>query len=140
MTAAQAFSLANLAVVPGWLMLLFLPRRRETRMLAAYVLPSVLGVAYLLIMVREYGTSGGGFGSLEQVAQLFQNPWLLLAGWLHYLAFDLFIGAWQVRDAARLSIPHAYVVPCLFLTFLAGPIGLFVYFMIRAMIVRRLPS
>ncbi len=140
MTAAQLFSLANLAVVPGWLLLIVLPRWRWTRIVSAYALPAALAVVYLLIMLQEFDLDGGGFGSIEQVGRLFENPWLLLAGWLHYLAFDLFIGAWQVRDATRLDIPHPYVIPCLVLTFLAGPVGLLLYFVVRISIVRKLPG
>jgi len=140
MTPADLFTVANLTVVPGWLMLVFLPRWRWTRIVAAYALPSALGVVYLLIMLQEFDLDGGGFGSLAEVSRLFENPWLLLAGWVHYLAFDLFIGAWEVRDASRLDIPHLYVVPCLLLTFLVGPVGLLLYFVVRISIVKRLPG
>jgi hypothetical protein len=64
-------------------------------------------------------------------ARCFENHWLLLAGWVHYLAFDLFIGAWQVRDSKALGISHLLVLPCLVLTFLFGPVGLLLYFLIR---------
>jgi hypothetical protein len=57
---------------------------------------------------------------------------LLLAGWVHYMAFDLFIGAWETRDARRAGVPHLMVVPCLILTFMLGPIGLLVYLALRA--------
>ena len=69
--------------------------------------------------------------------KLFADPWILLAGWIHYLVFDLFIGAWEVRDAARLGIPHLLVVPCLVLTFLFGPVGLLLYGIVRAVRTRR---
>jgi hypothetical protein len=68
---------------------------------------------------------------------LFRNEYLLLAGWIHYLAFDLFIGSWQVRDAERNGVPHLAVVPCLVLTFLLGPTGLLLYLLIRAGVTRR---
>jgi hypothetical protein len=58
---------------------------------------------------------------------LFTDHWLVLAGWVHYLAFDLFIGSWQVRDARRNRVPFLLVLPCLLLTFLFGPIGLLLY-------------
>jgi len=74
----------------------------------------------------------GGFGSLADVATLFQKRELLLAGWIHYLCFDLFIGAWEVRDARRNGIPHLVVIPCLIMTFMLGPIGLLFYFAIRS--------
>jgi len=75
--------------------------------------------------------SAGGLGSLAQVAALFQDPWALLAGWVHYLCFDLFVGAWEVRDAQRRGVPHAALVPALALTFLVGPVGLLGYFGVR---------
>ena len=65
------------------------------------------------------------------MATLFQKRELLLAGWIHYLAFDLFIGAWETRDAPRNQIPHLVVIPCLVMTFMLGPIGLLFYFAIR---------
>ena len=57
---------------------------------------------------------------------------LLLAGWIHYLCFDLFIGSWEVRDAKAQGISHWLVIPCLFLTFMFGPVGLLLYFALRA--------
>ncbi len=140
MTPEQLFTLANLSVMPAWLLLAILPKWKWTRIIAAYALPAALGVVYLMIMVQELDLDGGGFGSLEQVARLFENPWMLLAGWIHYLAFDLFVGAWEVRDASRLNVPHVYVIPCLLLTFLAGPVGLLLYFIVRISVVRRLPG
>ena len=140
MTPAQLFTLANLSVVPAWLLLAILPKWKWTRIIAAYALPAGLAVVYFLIMLQAFDLDGGGFGSLQEVSRLFQNPWMLLAGWIHYLAFDLFIGAWEVRDASRLNIPHVYVIPCLLLTFLAGPVGLLLYFIVRISVVRRLPG
>ncbi len=62
---------------------------------------------------------------------LFEEPEAVMAGWIHYLVFDLFIGAWEVRDARRLKIPHLAVVPCLVLTFMLGPVGLLLYLILR---------
>jgi len=69
---------------------------------------------------------------------LFANRWVLLAGWIHYLCFDLFIGSWQVRDAAARGISHWLVVPCLFFTFMFGPVGLLLYFVLRFSVTRKL--
>ena len=80
-----------------------------------------LAIVYLVLIVVYFAKSPGGFGTLGQVTQLFQNSWLLLAGWIHYLAFDLFLGAWQARQAQRLGISHFLVVPCLLLTFYLAP-------------------
>ena len=68
----------------------------------------------------------------EQVARLFANRWLLLAGWVHYLAFALFLGSWEARDARLHGIPHWLVLPCLLLTFLCGPAGWLLYMIVRA--------
>ena len=61
----------------------------------------------------------------------FTSPHAALAGWIHYIAFDLFVGAWEVRDARRRGIPHGWVLPALFLTLMAGPLGLLFYLLVR---------
>jgi hypothetical protein len=131
MPAERLFSICSFAVVPGWLLLVVAPRWRWTQRIAAVALPLALAAVYLTLLVAYFGKSEGGFGSLAQVSKLFENPYVLLAGWIHYLAFDLFIGSWQVRDAQRLRIAHAFVIPCLLLTFLFGPTGLLTWFLIR---------
>ena len=68
------------------------------------------------------------------MAELFSNPWLLLAGWIHYLAFDLFVGTWMVRDSLERRVPRLLVAPCLLLTFLFGPAGFLAYQVTRSLI------
>ena len=132
MSPETIFSICTKLVLPGWLLLLFAPRWKWTaRFIAACVLPLALAIVYLFIIATHFGHSEGGFGSLADVGLLFRNPYNLLAGWIHYLAFDLFVGAWEVRDARRLGIHHLLVVPCLVLTFLFGPVGLLLYFLLR---------
>lgn len=139
MTPEALFSLASTAVLPGWLLLVFAPRWRwTTRLVTGLVLPALLGLLYLYLILTRWAGAEGGFGSLAEVRRLFDNPTLLLAGWVHYLAFDLFVGTWEVRDASKLGLPHLLVVPCLLLTFLFGPIGLLLYFGLRALLRRQL--
>lgn len=139
MTAESLFSLAGMLVLPGWLLLVFLPRWRPvTPLVTAVVIPALLAILYAWLVVVHLPGAGGGFGSLADVAELFGNEHLLLAGWIHYLAFDLFIGSWAVRDAQRNGLPHIAVVPCLLLTFMLGPIGLLLYLLIRGGLTRRL--
>lgn len=127
------FSICNTAVLPGWLLLAILPRWKWTaRLITAVIIPGLLGLVYLYLVLTEFGKTEGGFGSLAQVQQLFANPTMLVAGWIHYLAFDLFLGSWEVRDAQRLGLSHWLVIPCLVLTFLFGPVGLLLYFALRA--------
>jgi hypothetical protein len=132
MSPDAIFSICNTAVLPGWLLLAVLPRWKWTaRLITSVIIPALLGLVYLYLVITQFGKTEGGFGSLSQVQQLFQNSAMLLAGWIHYLAFDLFIGSWEVRDAQRLGVNHLLVIPCLALTFLFGPIGLVLYFLIR---------
>ena len=139
MSPEQLFSLCGTLVLPGWLLLIFLPRWKWTaRLVCPVVIPLLLALVYLWLVATTFGRTPGGFGSLAEVALLFQNPRALLAGWIHYLAFDLFIGSWEVRDAQRVGLHHLAVVPCLVLTFLFGPVGLLLYFILRAALRRKL--
>jgi len=103
-----------------------LPRQSWVERVIAGV-PIALTVVYLALIASHWIGSSGGFSTLAAVAQLFANPWLLLAGWVHYLCFDLLIGCWEVRDARARRIPHLLGLPCLALTFLFGPIGWLLY-------------
>lgn len=140
MTADQVFSIANNVALLGWVLLIILgPRRWVAPLVTGAILPLLLAALYGPLIAAHWSeTPGGGFGSLSQVATLFSNRWLLLAGWVHYLAFDLFVGSWEVRDARAHRISHWLVIPCLILTFLFGPIGLFLYFILRLAKVRSL--
>ena len=132
MTADQVFSIANLVALAGWLILIFAGWKRwAAGLVTGAILPLLLAIVYGALIATHWSGHQGGFGSLPAVALLFANPWLLLAGWIHYLAFDLFIGSWQVRDAAKRGISHWLVVPCLALTFMFGPVGLLLYFCLR---------
>jgi hypothetical protein len=131
MTAEQLFSILNLMTLAAWLPLVFLPRVRWSATVLPFAVPSLLAVIYVVLVAATFAQSEGGFSSLADVAALFENPWMLLAGWIHYLAFDLFIGGWEVRDAQRRGIRHLLVVPALALTFLFGPAGLLLYLVIR---------
>jgi hypothetical protein len=133
MTPEQLFSVVNLVAVAGWLLLAVLPGRPwTTNLVTAVVVPALLAVIYTTIVAVRWGGADGGFGSLEAVSRLFADPWVLLAGWVHYLAFDLFVGSWEVRDARLQGIPHWLVLPSLFFTFMFGPAGWLLYMGTRA--------
>jgi hypothetical protein len=128
MTPDQIFSLANLVAALSWLLLVALPRRSwVTGAVTRLAVPGLFAAAYVAIAALTFFGSDGSFSSLDGVARLFENRWLLLAGWLHYLAFDLLIGTWQVLDSQQRGMPHLLVVPCLLLTFLFGPAGWLLY-------------
>lgn len=133
MTAERVFSILNLLAMAGWLLLILLPKKRWASTVVPIVVPCLLAMTYVVLVAVSLPGSEGGFSSLAGVSTLFANPWALLAGWTHYLAFDLFLGGWEVRDAQRRGIPHLMVVPVLILTFLLGPAGLLLYLAIRSL-------
>lgn len=139
MTAEALFSLASAAVLPGWALLVLVPRWKWTaRLVGPVLIPAFLSLLYLYLLAARWAILAGGFGSLATVRRLFDDPAVLLAGWVHYLAFDLFIGSWEARDAQRLALPHLLVVPCLLLTLLFGPVGFLSYLVLRGSLRRRL--
>jgi hypothetical protein len=128
MTPELVFSIANVVAVLSWLMLVVLPRQRwVANALVGVAVPTALAGVYSALVAANWGSSPGGFSTLADVALLFGDPWLLLAGWVHYLCFDLLIGCWEVGDARERGVPHALVVPCLLLTFMFGPAGWLLY-------------
>lgn len=132
MSPEQLFPVLNAVSLVSWLLLAIFPRRPlVTRTIAGAAVPVFFAVAYIAIIASAWGGSEGGFSSLDGVASLFANRWLLLAGWTHYLAFDLLVGVWEVRDSIERRIPHLLVVPCLALTFMFGPVGWLLYQLIR---------
>lgn len=136
------FSGAGALAASGWLALALSPARaawsRKARWFAGRVIPLLLALVYVTLIVRHWGP--GGFGSLAEVRALFDVPGLLLAGWLHYLAFDLFVGAWIAERGAALGMAHALLLPLLALTFLFGPAGLLAFALLRALPRFRVPA
>ena len=131
MTLEGVFSACNLLAMAGWILLLTVPRHRTALAIAGTAIPLTLATIYLILFLLHVREASGGFSSLAAVAQLFGNHWLLLAGWVHYLAFDLFIGAWETRDAMARGVPRLLLAPCLVMTFMLGPIGLLGYHLVR---------
>ena len=131
----------NVPVLIAWASMIFAPRWRVTR---AFVHSDAvqLGIAIVYIALIGPLLPGvlGQFDTLEHISQAFTQPRLVLAGWIHYLAFDLLVGRVVLADAQRRGIRHLLVVPCLLLTFLLGPIGYLLYAVIRAAQGRLLPA
>jgi hypothetical protein len=136
MSPEIVFNIANNGILVFWLLLIVAPHWRVTETLVqSVVVPVIIGLTYTwLIAAVFFGGAlpeGGNFSSLAGVMAFFTSPVAATAGWIHYLVFDLFVGAWQVRDARRRGIAHLAVIPCLVLTLLAGPVGLLLYLALR---------
>lgn len=138
MTPDALFQLANPLALLGWLVLLASPLApRAAQVISSAAIPLLLALAYTGLVLAFWWEAPGGFGSLPEVMALFTHPQIALAGWLHYLAFDLFLGAWEVRTARAEGIPHWAVIPCLILTFLFGPAGLLAFAILRFTLIRK---
>lgn len=130
MTADTLFELANVTALAGWLILaaaIIFHRPFWRDMIAGLAIPLVLSVLYTGLIVFFFGQSEGGFDSLANVQKLFTHPFVALAGWVHYLAFDLFIGAWIAREVMQRAIPRWTLIALLPLTFMFGPAGLLAF-------------
>ena len=131
MPLETVFSFSTFIAMSGWILLVAVPVDPRAKLLTGIIIPLTLSVIYLVFIFLHFADAPGGFGSLADVRTLFGKDELLLAGWVHYLAFDLFIGAWESRDSQRLQIPRLVMIPCYVMTFMLGPIGLLFYFAIR---------
>ena len=126
-TADAIFAFANPLVLPGWLLLIVAPRWKWSILTVRGLLVPLLAVGYSALILARFGATEGGFGSLAQVQLLFADPYTLVAGWVHYLAFDLFIGSWIVEDALSRRVPAWLRIGVLPFTFMFGPMGLLLY-------------
>jgi len=127
------FSVAGILAMTGWVSLLmspFIPNWSDR--IAGTILPTALCVGYCVLVIIPAFDSGGGFGTLAEVMELFSYEQAALAGWVHFLAFDLFIGAWSCRTARAEGMSFWLVAPCLPLIFLFGPVGLLAFQATRA--------
>lgn len=135
---SNAFNAATIIAIVGWLALFGYPFWPQTSRSLVFTISVVLlsGLyTYFLFFAKHLDEAGGkprgGFSSLAGVVSLFKSPRVVLAGWVHYLAFDLMVGLFIVTDAARLGIVHWWLLPALLLTLMFGPVGLLAYLAIR---------
>lgn len=127
------FKAANMTVIPFWLLLIAAPKWSWTQRLVHGPVVLLLLTPIYAYMLFGYGPAPDGFNfnSLYGMMIGFSVPHIVTAGWIHYLIFDLFVGAWEVRDAQHRGISHFLVVPCLIATLVVGPIGLLLYVLVR---------
>lgn len=126
------FQLTGPLAVLGWLTLGLAPLApRLAQVVAGSAIPALLSIGNAAIVLTHWADAPGGFASLAEVMALFTDPAIALAGWVHYLAFDLFVGAWITRTARTEAIPHLLALPCLVLTFLFGPAGFIAFSALR---------
>lgn len=133
MTSDFLFQICSTMAMAGWVVLLASPLAPVwTQRISGLLIPLLLSVAYAGLVLAFWHRAEGGFDSLANVMRLFTQREIALAGWIHYLAFDLFVGAWISRTAAEEKIAFLLVVPCLLLTFMFGPAGYLAFAALRA--------
>lgn len=112
MSLDTVFHLCTKTALAGWLVLLASPLApKAADRVAGLVIPLLLAVGYVGLVLAFWTRAEGGFDSLASVMRLFTKPEIALAGWIHYLSFDLFVGAWEVRTGRAERIPFIVVVP-----------------------------
>lgn len=126
------FTIANASVIPAWIMLAFFPDAKLTNLLVrSYAWHIVLALFYTLFifwgMQENVSVEGGGMDSLAALRIGFLNDKILLAAWIHYLVFDLFVGVWIVNESKKIAVNKWIVVPILFLNLMLGPVGLLLF-------------
>ncbi len=141
---SHIFKLTSYTALLGWLALFFFPLWPwEVLSQASFIVSIVvfllcIAYVYLLFFGKQHDEPGhkvrGSFWSLKGIINLFKTPRVVLAGWVHYLAFDLLVGLFIVNDAAQYNISHWLLLPCLFLTLMFGPAGFLVYLLLRIIV------
>jgi hypothetical protein len=135
------FGLANAWALLCWLILAFAPKRAiavPSVFFAGTVLLACLYASLIIPLMAGWISDGGlagrpsaDFTTLAGVMALFGSPGGATIGWIHYLAFDLFVGIWIARNADAHKISRWLQAPILFFTLMAGPIGLLLYLLLR---------
>ena len=132
MNSDLIFQLSNNAALVSWMLLIFFPKKKWVLITIPSVVVSLLCLLYSYLLLSSFSISDiQRFSSLVGVTELFKSPAAVLAGWVHYLAFDLLVGLYIVTNATKHSISHWLCIPCLLFTFLAGPVGLLMFFILK---------
>ena len=128
----------NIGVLPLWFMLIFFPQSHISRIFVASIFPIfVLSGVYIFILYKSYliGYDFGGnftlYLGLNELSRLFEDHLYLMLFWTHFISINLFVAGWIVKDSQRSYINKVLVAIPLIITYLIGPIGLFIYWIIR---------
>mgnify|MGYP001178429631 FL=1 len=128
----------NFGVLPFWLILIFFPQSNICKYLVTSIFPIfILSGAYVFILYKSYLNSFDFISNfdlyigIESLSDLFTNKSFLIMFWIHFVSINLFTGGWIVRDSQRLGINKILLILPLVITYLIGPLGLLIYWLIR---------
>lgn len=139
MTPTEVFSLANILAFMMWIPMIVFPKWKVTHFLIDFkVIPIFLAILYVFYIVQSILNGPAmDFGSLQAVMHMFTIEEAVLAGWLHYLVFDMLVGMWMLDQNKTLKIHQAIMAPCLLATFMMGPVGFLIFMGIRKIASRK---
>ena len=128
----------NLGVLPFWLILIFFPQSQISKIFVTSVFPIfILSGTYIFILYKSYLNSYNFVGNfnlylgIDDISDLFSNKTYLITFWVHFIAINLFSGGWIVKDSQKFQINKIILFFPLLITYLIGPLGLFLYWLIR---------
>ena len=128
----------NLGVLPFWLILIFFPQSHISKIFVTSIFPVfVLSGTYVFILYKSYLNSydfDSNFNlylGLDEISDLFADKSFLITFWIHFIAINLFTGGWIVKDSQKFQINKILLFFPLLTTYLIGPLGLFLYWLIR---------
>ena len=124
------FNVFNTGILFFWLALMVFPKSKFTQKITDFPwVPLVIAFGYIYFLSTTEGTFSADFSSLSGLTQMFQNanPQGVAAGWLHYLAFDFWVGCWMLKDSQKKQIKHVFVLLPMLCTFMLGPVGIIIY-------------
>ena len=135
-TLPSLFKASSYTALLGWIVLIGFPSWALGTEFVLLIVITLLSLVYIFLVffarkLDEGEVVKGSFWSLKGIVSLFKTPRIVLAGWVHYLAFDLMVGLYIVSDAANFDISHWLWIPCLLMTLMFGPAGLFIYFVLK---------
>tara|TARA_B100001121_G_scaffold96890_1_gene85728 strand:- start:362 stop:835 length:474 start_codon:yes stop_codon:yes gene_type:complete len=137
-TIEMLYYWVNLGVLPFWLLLVFFPQSRLCRYLVTSIFPIfILSVAYIFVLYKSFLNSYDFVGNfnlyfgISDISELFLDNTFLIMFWIHFISINLFTGGWIVKDSQKFYINKYLLIIPLIITYLIGPIGLFIYWLIR---------
>ena len=137
-TIEMLYYWVNLGVLPFWLLLIFFPNSHLSRYFVTSIFPFfILGGTYIFILYKSYLNSYDFFGNftlylgIDEISNLFTDKIFLMLFWSHFISINLFTGGWIVKDSQKYSINKILLIIPLITTYLIGPLGLFIYWIIK---------
>ena len=139
MTPDSIFQTCSTIALVGWLLLIVAsPFWAPFDKFIIGIIITLFAIVYAWLIAQSFSPGDfEKFGSLNGVLELFTNKTTVTAGWIHYLAFDLLTGIWIKKNSLKYNISHWLIIPCLFFTFMLGPVGLLLYLLIRTIVSKR---